>query len=47
MGYEPEFKKTTFNLVEQDVEDEDVEDNDIIDDEDSESVGDGSNELFE
>jgi hypothetical protein len=57
VGYEPEITKTTFNLVEQDVEDEDVEDedvededvedNEIIDDEDSESVGDGSNELFE
>jgi hypothetical protein len=52
VGYEPELKKTTFDLVEQDVEDEededeDVEDNDIIDVEDSESVGDGSNELFE
>jgi hypothetical protein len=52
VGYEPEFKQTTFNLVEQevedeDVEDEDVEDNEIINDEDSESVGDGSNDLFE
>ena len=47
VGYEPELKETTFNLVEQDLEDEDVEDNDIIDDEDSESFGDGSNELFE
>jgi hypothetical protein len=47
VGYEPEFKKTTFELVEQDVEDEDDEDNDIVDDEDSESVGDSSNGLFE
>lgn len=51
VGYEPEFRETTFNLVEQDededVEDEDVEDNEIIDDEDSESVGEGGNELFE
>ena len=52
VGYEPELKKTTFDLVEQDDEDEDDEDeddedNDIIDDEDSESVGDSSNELFE
>ena len=51
VGYEPEFRETTFNLVEQDededIEDEDDEDNEIIDDEDSESVGDGSNELFE
>jgi hypothetical protein len=52
VGYEPEFREATFNLVEQDVEDEDDEDeddedNEIIDDEDSESVGDGSNELFE
>lgn len=44
VGYEPESKTTTFNLVEQD---EDVENNDIIDDEDSESIGDSSNELFE
>jgi hypothetical protein len=43
VGYEPEFKETTFNLVEQDVEDGDDEDND----EDSESDGEGSNELFE
>jgi hypothetical protein len=47
VGYEPELKKTTFDLVEQDDEDEDDEDNDIIEDEDSESVGDSSNELFE
>ncbi len=47
VGYEPEITKTTFDLVEQDDEDEDVEDNEIIDDEDSESVGDGSNELFD
>jgi hypothetical protein len=52
VGYEPELKKTTFDLVEQDDEDEDDEDeddedNDIIDDEDPESVGDSSNELFE
>jgi hypothetical protein len=47
VGYEPEFKKTTFELVEQDVEDEDDEDNDIVDDENSESVGDISNGLFE
>jgi hypothetical protein len=45
VGYEPEITKTTFDLVEQDVEDEDVEDDEVIDDEDSESVGDGSNEL--
>jgi hypothetical protein len=42
VGYEPESKQTTFNLVEQE-----VEDNDIINDEDSESGGDGSNDLFE
>jgi hypothetical protein len=47
VGYEPEITKTTFDLVEQDVEDEDVEDDEVIDDEDSESVGDGSNELFD
>lgn len=52
VGYEPGSKETTFNVVEQevedeDVEDEDIEDNEIINDEDSESVGDGSNELFE
>jgi hypothetical protein len=46
-GYGPEFRETTFNLVEQDDEDEDDEDNEIIDDGDPESVGDGSNELFE
>src|SRR5215208_4181708 len=40
VGYEPEITKTTFDLVEQDVEDEDDEDNDILDDGDSESVGD-------
>jgi hypothetical protein len=42
VGYEPEITKTTFDLVEQDVEDDEV-----IDDEDSESVGNGSNELFD
>ena len=57
VGYEPEFRETTFNLVDQDDEDEDDEDeddededdedNDIIDDEDSESIGDSGNELFE
>jgi hypothetical protein len=48
VGYEPESKTTTFNLVEQD---EVVEDNnnDIIDDEEDLSIGDSNsgNELFE